>query len=56
MQDCIQLLLAFGDDGTDALILPDDQLRNVGIGEYGVRGIKVWNLDIVNMTRHIRHT
>jgi len=40
MQNCIQLLLAFSENGANALVVELDG-RVVGIGESGVRCFKV---------------
>lgn len=47
------MLLTFSNDGADVLVLPDDRLGEVGLGECGVRGFMDWNLDLVIMTCHI---
>lgn len=49
VQNCVQLLLAFGDNGEDALVFVYGD-RLIVIGELGVGGFKVWNLAIVNNT------
>jgi hypothetical protein len=41
------LLLTFGDNGSDALVI---ELRMVGVWESDVWGFEVWNLNIVNRT------
>jgi len=45
MQNCIQLLLAFGGDGADTLLFVRDRL--ISIRESGIRTFKVWNLVII---------
>jgi hypothetical protein len=46
MQNCIRLLLAFGDDGADTLLFVRDRL--ISIRESRIRTFKVRNLVIVN--------
>jgi hypothetical protein len=52
VQHCVQLLLAFGDDGSDgdALVRTFDprSSRVVGVVESGIRGFQVWDLVIMN--------
>jgi hypothetical protein len=53
VQHCVQLLLAFGDDGSDGdatLVRTFDRRvsRVVGVVESGIWGFKVWDLVIMN--------
>lgn len=52
VQTCIQLLLAFGDDGGDTLVFELDG-RKVSIGKSRVRRFKFWNLPNVNVITYL---